>query len=200
MAAGVILTGGLVGGVLLTPGTAFADTTTTTVGTTTAIINTAQTSTPSGTTLTVTVAVRADSGTTAPTGSVTVTAGSGTCQITLAEKDSKPVGVGSCPISGLAAGNYTVTATYDGAPTFTGSATSEMVQIGKPSQAPMFVVANPPLTATAGQGLRVHLPRHGLPRTELRPRPGFPGLAAHQSRRRTCGELSHGGSIRSLTR
>jgi hypothetical protein len=74
LAAGAIMIGGLVGGVLLAPGPAFADTT---VGTTTTITGTTQTSTGQGNTLNVQVSVTAASGNVTPSGNVDVSAGPG---------------------------------------------------------------------------------------------------------------------------
>jgi len=145
LAAGVILTGGLVGGVLLTPGPAFADTT---VGTTTAITGTTQTSTGPGNTLTVQVSVTAASGSVAPSGNVDVSAGPGDCTVTLTPGPNG-AGAGHCNIANLAAGNYTVTAAYRGSAGFSPSNAQATVKIGG---APTFVAASPPLTATAGQG------------------------------------------------
>ena len=120
------------------------------VGTTTAITGTSQASTQGGTTLTVSVSVTADSGTTAPTGSVNVSAGHGRCSTTLTQ-GSGTTSAGSCPISNLSGGTYTLTATYEGSASFTGSTTTGSATIAQPSQAPYFVAANPPLSATVGQ-------------------------------------------------
>jgi hypothetical protein len=147
LTAGVILTGGLVGGVLLTPGPAFASTPTM-VGTMTTITGTTVTPTGNGSSLTVQVAVTADSGTVSPAGTVAVTAGPGSCPITLAQQGSSATGVGNCSISNLGGGTYKVVATYQGSASFGSSSARTRVTIGG---APMFVVASPPLNATAGQ-------------------------------------------------
>ncbi len=140
IAAGVVLIGGVAGGVLLTPGAAFAGTA---VGTTTTI-----STTTSGTTLTVGVSVTPDSGTAFPTGNVHVF-GAGGCNITLAEVGMTNVSGGSCTISGLSAGTYTLRAFYGGSSGFTGSASGpETVTIGS---APVFTADNPSLTARGGQ-------------------------------------------------
>src|SRR3974390_2016563 len=145
LTAGVILTGSLVGAVLLTPGPAFADTT---VDTTTTIAGTTQTPTGQGNTLNVQVSVVPASGTASPTGMVDVSAGPGSCTVTLAQQGSSATAVGSCNITNLADGNYAVTAAYQGSASFTPSSTQAKVTIGG---VPTFVAANPPLTVMAGQ-------------------------------------------------
>jgi hypothetical protein len=121
MAAGVVLCGGIAGGVLLTPGTAFADTA---VATTTAITGTSQSPDSAGTTtLNVRVSVTPASGTAWPAGTVKVwdTAGD-SCTVTLAQAGSSAVSVGSCDLAGLAGGFYRLTAGYAGSPAFSASA------------------------------------------------------------------------------
>jgi len=93
LAAGVILTGGLVGGVLLAPAAAYAATTTTT----TTVTATAQVSA-----IDVTVSVTP----TGATGRVSVSDGAG--------GGCSTFGSGSCTISNVPAGTYTVTANYQG--------------------------------------------------------------------------------------
>ena len=132
------------------------------VGTTTAITGTTQASSPQGTTLTVSVSVTAASGTTAPTGSVKVTAGPGSCFVTLAQGSSE-TSAGSCPVSNLAGGYYKLTATYEGSAGFTGSSTTGSVTIAQPSQAPYFVAASPPLSATVGQVYAYTFHAKGVP-------------------------------------
>jgi hypothetical protein len=116
--AAVILTGGLLGSVLLSPGTAFAATT---VNTTTAITGTTQTSTPGGTTLDVQVSVIPASGTVWPSGQVVVTDGSAACTVTLVQDGSNAAGVGDCHIYNLPDGTYSLTASYQGSPWFSQS-------------------------------------------------------------------------------
>jgi Bacterial Ig-like domain (group 3)/Domain of unknown function DUF11 len=157
VAAGAVVAGGLVGGVLLTPGTAYAATT----NTMTAITGTTQTQTSQGTTVDVHVSVTA-SGTDWPTGAVTVSDGSASCSIGLAEEGASPVGVGSCRLSGLPDGNYTLTATYQGSSEFTVSSTSDTVTIGSAS-APVFTADNPPLDATNGQSYSYTFQASGSP-------------------------------------
>jgi hypothetical protein len=113
--AAVILTGGLFGSVLLSPGTAFAATT---VNTTTAITGTTQTSTPGGTTLNVQVSVRPASGTVWPAGKAWVSDGPSGCSITLVQQGSNDVGVGNCNIYDVRNGTYGLTAYYEGSSSF----------------------------------------------------------------------------------
>jgi hypothetical protein len=120
VAAGAVLLGGLAGGVLLTPGTAFAATTTT--GTTTAISGTTQTATFTGTTLNVQVTVTPASGTVWPSGQVNVSDGAGGgCFLTLVQDGPNGVANGSCNIANLQNGSYTLTAGYQGSPSFSPS-------------------------------------------------------------------------------
>ena len=119
LAAGVILCGGIAGGVLLTPGTALADTA---VATTTAITGTSQSPDPAGTTLTVRVSVTPASGTAWPAGTVKVSDTAGdSCTLTLAQDGSHAVGVGTCDITGLTGGFYKLTASYAGSSAFSSS-------------------------------------------------------------------------------
>jgi Bacterial Ig-like domain (group 3) len=138
MAAGVILTGGLAGGVLLAPGAAYAaDTTTTTV-----------TATAQGSAINVAVSVTSTTG--SPTGRVDVSDGTGGCHINL--------GFGSsCDITNVAAGTYTVTATYEGDGGFSSSSASQtgVVVAGTPTptptggSAPVFSADSPPSSVDA---------------------------------------------------
>jgi|GEM_PF-1347266 len=96
LAAGVILTGGLVGGVLLAPAAAYAATTTSTTVTATA----------QGSAIDVTVSVSP----TGATGRASVSDGAGgSCSAFVGNSGS-----GSCTISNVSAGTYTVTANYQG--------------------------------------------------------------------------------------
>jgi hypothetical protein len=121
LAAGLVVTGGVFGGVLLTPGTAFASTA---VDTTTAITGTTQTTTWHGTTLNVQVSVTPASGTAWPGGTVKVSDGSGGCFLTLAEQGSTAAAVGDCNIYNLPDGIYPLTAAYEGTSSFNGSASN----------------------------------------------------------------------------
>lgn len=153
MAAGVVLAGGLAGGVLLTPGAAYAATT----NTTTTITGTNQTQTFQGTILDVHVSVSAsDPGW--PAGTVTVSDGSASCSAALAQEGGSSAGAGSCSLSNLSDGNYTLTASYQGWSQFSGSSTSDTVTIGDGDgngygngNGPEFTADNPPLDVTNGQ-------------------------------------------------
>lgn len=148
LAAGLTLGIGLAGGVLLTPGTALAATT---VATTTAITGTTQSGGFLGTTtLNVQVSVTPASGTVSPSGTVVVSDGAGGgCQLTLAEVGSSAVGAGNCNIAGLHPGVFRLMATYEGSTSFGSSASgTDTVLIGR---VPVFLVANPPLTAVSGE-------------------------------------------------
>ena len=145
LATSAALVGGL-GAVLLAPGTALAA-----VNTSTAIGSVTQSPQSDGmTTLTVPVTVEAGSG--IPDGSVTVSAGSGSCTITLAQIGSTESG-GSCDLSGLSAGTYKLEAAYDGSPAgFGASAASTFVRVnGSPaSSAPVFRADSPASSAISG--------------------------------------------------
>jgi hypothetical protein len=119
VAAGAILLGGLAGGVLLTPGTAFASTTT---GTTTAIVGTTQTTSFSGTTLNVQVSVTPANQTPGLSGQVNVSDGVGdSCLATLGAPGSNGVASGTCSIANLQNGTYMLTAGYQGSTLFSPS-------------------------------------------------------------------------------
>jgi hypothetical protein len=157
LAAGVILTGGVIGGVLLTPGTAFAGTA---VSTTTAITGTTQTTTSDGTTLNVQVSVTPSSGTVFPGGTVKVSDGSGGCFLTLVA-GSGATGVGNCNILNLPGGTYTLTADYQGSTSFSPSPSAPVtVTI---ASAPVFTADSPPLTATNGQSYSYTFHADGFP-------------------------------------
>jgi hypothetical protein len=146
LAASVVLAGGLAGGVLLMPGTAFASSP---VNTSASFYGFTQTTNSNNTTtLTVPVEVSAATGTAAPNGTVTVSDGSITCGITLTQVGTSPNSDGSCDLSGLAAGSYTINATYSGSSSFNGSATlPASVTIGS---GPAFTADSPPTTALTG--------------------------------------------------
>jgi len=151
IAAGVLLTGGLAGGVLLTPGTAYAAPT----NTATTITGTSQTPTFGGTTLTVDVSVTATIPGT-PSGVVQVSGAGHGCSATL-----NASAAGSCSISGLPDGNYSLTATYEGATPFTPSTSNpDPVTIGS---APRFIADNPPLNASNGQNYSYTFRAFGSP-------------------------------------
>jgi Bacterial Ig-like domain (group 3) len=171
VATGVVLAGGLVGGVLLTPGTAYAGTTL--VDTTTAITGTTQTSTWHGTTLNVQVSVTPASGTVWPSGTVKVSDGWGGCSLALVQEGTTAVGVGNCNIYNLRGGTYTLTATYEGSSVFNESVSaSETVTVGS---APVFTADSPPLTATNGQGYSYTFHANGSPAPSYALGAGSPG-------------------------
>jgi hypothetical protein len=146
LAAGVILCGGLAGGVLLTPGTAYAQTTTAT-----AITGTTQSAGSNGTTLDVQVSVTPASGTDWPAGNVKVSDGSDNCYLALVQDGSSAVGVGNCSIYNLSGGTYTLTASYQGSPEFGWSASGPYsVNVGPTGYAPAFYADSPSLSATDG--------------------------------------------------
>src|SRR5580692_9947714 len=98
-----MLIGGVAGGVLLTPGTAFAGPVTA-VGTTTSITGTSVSPGSSGATINVQVSVTPASGTVWPAGTVKVSDGAGGgCVVSLSESGSTAVGVGGCSIYGVGA-------------------------------------------------------------------------------------------------
>jgi hypothetical protein len=158
LAAGVVLAGGLAGGVLLTPGTAFAS-----VGTTTAL----SASVSSGT-VNITVDVTpAGSATMWPTGTVRVATGFGAssgCYATLAQDGAGTTGTGSCSISGLAAGNYSLQASYHGDANFGGSTSNSVrVTINASTSVPAFTAASPSLTGTSGDSYSYNFNASGNP-------------------------------------
>jgi len=149
LAAAAVLAGGMAGGVLLLPGTAFA---TPLINTATAITNVTQSSGASGTTLDVFVTVTPVGGSAYPTGTVTVTDGIGGsgCNIHLAQDGpGSSVATGSCDIAPpLSAGTYTLHASYLGDFTFGGSFSStDTMTIGS---VPVFTADSPSLTANHG--------------------------------------------------
>ena len=148
LAASAALVGGL-GAVLLTPGTALAA-----VNTSTVIGSVTQSPLSNGTTtLTVPVTVEAGGGSTAADGTVTVSAGSQTCSISLAQIGSTADSGGSCDLGGLSAGTYRLEAAYAGSPAgFGASATSTFVTVngGPASSAPTFRADSPSLSANSG--------------------------------------------------
>lgn len=163
MAAGVILTGGLAGGVLLAPGTAYAaESTTTTV-----------TATAQGSAINVAVSVTSTTG--SPTGRVDVSDGTGGCHVDL--------GFGSsCDITNVQAGTYTVTATYEGDGGFSSSSASQtgVVVAGTPTptptptggSAPVFSADSPPSSVDAAS-FSYQFQASGSPSFQLVGAPGW---------------------------
>lgn len=178
LTAGLLLGAGLAGGVLLTPGTALADTT---VATATAITGTTQS--PGHhhqATLNVQVSVTPASGTVWPSGTVKVSDGSGGCQLTLVQDGSTAAGVGDCTIGGLSDGTYTLTASYVGSSSFGSSASSpDPVTIGT---APAFYADSPSLTAVSGQRYSYTFGATGVPVPRYALGAGSPGWLHIDSR------------------
>jgi hypothetical protein len=145
LAAGVILTGGLVGGVLLTPGTAYASTTPT-------IAITSATANAGGINVSVSVTNGTD-----PLGTFSVAGAGSGCTGSLFGFGGSGNGNGRCTISGVAAGTYTLTASYGGA---TSAGDSVTVASSNPTptptptptsgNAPVFSADSPP-TSVDGQ-------------------------------------------------
>jgi hypothetical protein len=160
LAASVMLAGGLAGGVLLTPGTAFASSPP--VNTSTSFYGFTQTlNSNNTTTLTVPVQVSAASGTAAPGGTVTVSDGSQTCGITLTQIGTSPNSNGSCNLIGLPAGSYTIGASYAGTSSFNGSsAVPASVTIGS---GPAFTADSPPTSAVNGGSYTYNFNASGNP-------------------------------------
>jgi hypothetical protein len=177
LTAGLLLGAGLAGGVLLTPGTALADTA---VATTTAITGTTQSPGHHGTALDVRVSVTPASGTVWPSGTVKVSDGSGGCQLTLVQDGSKAVSVGDCTIGGLSPGTYALTASYAGSSSFGSSASSpDPVTIGT---APVFYADSPSLTAVSGQRYSYTFGAKGVPAPGYALGAGSPGWLHIDSR------------------
>ncbi len=171
LTAGVMLIGGAVGGVLLTPGTALAGPL---IATTTAVTGTTQTSTWPGTTLNVQVSVIPVGSSSAwPTGTVQVSDGAGGgCTVTLAKPGATDVGAGSCNIYHLPDGNYSLKATYEGSTSFGESPSNTYpVTIGS---APAFTADSPSLTAADGQSYGYTFHATGAPAPTYALAPGAP--------------------------
>jgi hypothetical protein len=170
LAASVVLVGGMAGGLLLAPGTAFA---TGSDGTTTAV-----TATVSGGNVSVDVEVTPSSviSNTYPTGTVEVTdgiAGSG-CFLTLVQDTPAHPGsgTGNCTLSGLPAGNYTLTASYPGDSNFEKSSGTVAITIGS---APAFTSDSPPLSVTPGGNYSYTFVASGNPAPTYSLASGAPG-------------------------
>jgi hypothetical protein len=164
VAAGVILTGGLVGGVLLAPAAAYA-------ATATIAINSA---TPGFGGITVSVSVTNGSD---PLGTFSV-AGTGTSGCTgnlsggMFGMPGNGSGSGRCTIPSVGAGTYSLVASYDGV---TSSATS--VTVGNPSpppggSAPVWS-SDSPSTSVDGQTFSYQFQASGSPSFELSGNPSW---------------------------
>jgi hypothetical protein len=161
-AASVVLAGGMAGGVLLTPGTAFAVTATSTaVGTSTATHHF-----NGSWSLSVPVTVENLGGTTSPDGSVTITGGSESCTIVSLTATGTGTSGGSCVLGGLSAGTYSLAANYLGSTTngFTGSKGNGSATFGA---GPKFTAATPSLSAHNGDSYSYNFNASGDPAPAL---------------------------------
>ena len=167
VAAGVILTGGLVGGVLLAPAAAYA-------ATATIAINSA---TPGFGGVTVSVSVTNGSD---PLGTFSV-AGAGTSGCTgnlsggMFGMPSNGSGSGRCTIPSVGAGTYSLVASYDGA-----SSSPTSVTVGNPTpppggNAPVFT-ADSPSTSVSGQSFSYQFQATNSPSFQLVGAPSWLGI------------------------
>ena len=163
VAAGLILTGGMVGGVLLTSAPAYAAEATTTT----------MTATAQGSAIDVTVSVAPSSGTGSVTGPVTVSDGAGgSCHIFLG------FGSSGCDITNVPAGTYTVTATYEGNDAWSSSSASQSVTVaGTPTpppggSAPVWSADSPP-TSVDSQSYSYQFQASGSPSYQLEGAPSW---------------------------
>ncbi|MGH3224678.1 MAG: hypothetical protein ACRDPY_39380 [Streptosporangiaceae bacterium] len=176
VAAGVILTGGLVGGVLLAPAAAYAATTTTT---------TTVTATAQGSTIHVSASVSPGDA----SGSVNVTGAGGSCNISVGSGGGM-FGFGSdrCDITNVTPGTYTLDATYTPSPaasaTYSGSSGSTSVTVtGTPNNnppqqnenAPQFTADSPP-TSVTGQSYIYQFQASNSPSYQLVGGPSWLGI------------------------
>jgi len=120
-------------------------TTATTPSTTTITGHTPNPSTP-GQSVAVTVTVSGSSGT--PTGSVAITGADGNCTLTLT------AGSGTCNVSFNTAGSKTLTASYSGSSSYAGSSTTASQTVSKGPTATV-ITSNTPNPATTGQAITV---------------------------------------------
>jgi len=172
VAATVVLAGGVAGGVLLTPGTAFAGTPLTT---TTSITSVTQAPVPGGATVTVTVlVVPASSANGTVSGVVQVGDGPSSCDITLVPVGTGPNGAGSCSFF-AAYGSYKVLATYEGVTgTFDASPSAPATLIV--GSAPVFGPTFPPLTVNSGEFYSATFHAFGVPAPTYSLAPGAPSF------------------------
>jgi hypothetical protein len=162
LAAGVILTGGLVGGVLMAPAAYAAVDTTTTV-----------TATAQGSAIIATVTVSP----TGTTGFVSVSDGAG--------GGCHTFGSGSCTISNVANGPYTVTASYEGFGGFAPSSGSTTVTVTggpttpptPPPGSPPVFTADSPSTSLTGQSFSYQFQATNSPSFTLINAPSWLGIS-----------------------
>jgi hypothetical protein len=159
LAAGVILTVGMVGGVLLAPGTAYA-------GTATIAITDA---TPSFGGINVEVSVTNG---TDPLGTFSVSGAGNGCTGNLFGMEGSGNGDGHCIIPSVADGTYTLTASYDGA-----SSSPDTVTVGNPSPPPgengPVWSADSPSTSVDSQSYSYQFQASGSPTYELSGNPDW---------------------------
>ena len=156
LVAGVVLAGGLAGGVLLTPGTAFAA-----VGTTTVITGVTQTLQSSDlSNVHVSVTVEAGAGSFAPGGSFTVSNSYESCNVNLQQIGATANSDGSCTLDGVAAGTYLLHANYAGANGFDQSSQETNLTVGA---GPAFTADSPSLSATNGGSYTYNFNANGNP-------------------------------------
>jgi hypothetical protein len=157
LAAGVILTGGLVGGVLLAPAAAYAATATITI--------TSATSNFGGINVQVSVTNGTD-----PLGTFSVAGAGSGCTGNLFGMPGSGSGVGHCNIQ-VGAGSYTLTASYDGA-----SSSPDAVTVGNPTpppgNAPVWS-ADSPSTSVNSQSYSYQFQASGSPAYGLSGGPGW---------------------------
>lgn len=175
VAAAVLMAGGLAGTVLLTPGTAFADTGPS-VNTATSITSTHQWNYSwNVSTVRIDVSVTAQSGGSAAAGDVVVSAGPARDQSCAAELDQSSglTSTGYCYLKYLADGWYKLTASYGGQAAFGSSVSVENpFAVGG---APAWKVASPPLSARPGTAYDYVFTAAGSPEPRYSLAPGAPG-------------------------
>ena len=159
LAAGVILTGGMVGGVLLAPGTAYAATAT--------IAITDATPGFGGINVEVSVTNGTD-----PLGTFSVSGAGNGCTGNLFGMEGSGSGNGHCIIPSVADGTYTLTASYDGA-----SSSPDTVTVGNPSPPPgengPAWIADSPSTSVDSQSYSYQFQASGSPTYELSGNPDW---------------------------
>lgn len=175
------MVGGLAGTVLLTPGTAFADTGSQ-VSTATSITASKQWNYPTDiSTVKLIVSVTAQSGSSAPTGDVIVSTGPSTnrwCDAKL-DQSSGLTSTGDCYIKYLRDGSYNLTASYASQNGFASSASGKYpVAVGA---APVWKADSPPLAATPSSAYDYVFTAVGTPAPRYSLASGAPGWLHIQS-------------------